>query len=212
MKRWTTSPGRVITSTGTTGSYMALRIGPSPPRTSPRFFGRGGTGHATARRVSPDEREGGELGGEGGLSRHAALSEYRIVRATIPFPARPMETSTGVLRPGTVSLRTRIEYAGEVAKAAVEKVRSRRCGRGPSRTRGTYHCPPGFRQSDSEAATRSLSINRRCLRQFYRVHRAAVSAYSGSRTRRSQLNAVTPFRLTSKIRVFCRIRGSTGPR
>jgi hypothetical protein len=37
------------------------------------------------------------------------LSEYRIVLATMPFPARPMETYTGFERPGTVTLRTRIE-------------------------------------------------------------------------------------------------------
>ena len=29
-------------------------------------------------------------------SRHAALSEYRIVRATTPFPANPMDTNTGL--------------------------------------------------------------------------------------------------------------------
>jgi hypothetical protein len=39
----------------------------------------------------------------------AARSEYRMVRATTPFPANPMETYTGCLCPGTVTLRTRIE-------------------------------------------------------------------------------------------------------
>jgi hypothetical protein len=37
------------------------------------------------------------------------LSEYRIVLATMPFPASPMETYTGFERPGTVTLRTRME-------------------------------------------------------------------------------------------------------
>jgi hypothetical protein len=39
----------------------------------------------------------------------AALNEYRMVLATMPFPAKPMETNTGFERPGTVTLRTRIE-------------------------------------------------------------------------------------------------------
>jgi hypothetical protein len=33
----------------------------------------------------------------------------QMVRATTPFPANPMETYTGCLCPGTVTLRTRIE-------------------------------------------------------------------------------------------------------
>jgi hypothetical protein len=36
-----------------------------------------------------------------------------------------METYTGLLRPGTVTLRTRIEYAGEVAGQAVRPPRLR---------------------------------------------------------------------------------------
>ena len=40
---------------------------------------------------------------------HATRSEYRMVLATMPFPASPMETYTGFERPGTVTLRTRIE-------------------------------------------------------------------------------------------------------
>jgi len=54
-------------------------------------------------------------------------NEYKIVRATIPFPARPMLTSSGVEGPGTVTLRTRIEYAGVVAGQAVKPWRLRQC-------------------------------------------------------------------------------------
>jgi hypothetical protein len=42
-------------------------------------------------------------------AHHAARNEYRMVLATMPFPASPMETYTGFERPGTVSLRTRME-------------------------------------------------------------------------------------------------------
>jgi hypothetical protein len=49
----------------------------------------------------------------------AARKLYRIVLATMPLPARPMDTYTGLLRPGTVTLTTRIEYAGDVAGQAV---------------------------------------------------------------------------------------------
>jgi hypothetical protein len=38
--------------------------------------------------------------------RHAARNEYKIVLATMPFPARPMDTYTGFERPGTVTLRS----------------------------------------------------------------------------------------------------------
>ena len=55
---------------------------------------------------------------------YAARSEYRIVLATMPLPARPMGTYTG-FDPGTVTLRTRIEYIGEVAGQAVRPCRSR---------------------------------------------------------------------------------------
>ena len=50
-----------------------------------------------------------------------------MVLATMPFPANPMDTYTGSLRPGTVTLRTRIEYAGDVAGHAVRPLRSRQC-------------------------------------------------------------------------------------
>jgi hypothetical protein len=49
----------------------------------------------------------------------AVRSEYRIVLATDPFPARPIDTMTGSERPGTFTQRTRIEYAGDVAGHAV---------------------------------------------------------------------------------------------
>jgi hypothetical protein len=54
-----------------------------------------------------------------------ARSEYRIVLATMPLPAKPMETYTGLERPGTVTLRRSIEYAGEVAGQAVRPWRAR---------------------------------------------------------------------------------------
>jgi hypothetical protein len=38
-----------------------------------------------------------------------AFRLYRIVLAIIPFPANPMDTMTGVERPGTVTRRTRME-------------------------------------------------------------------------------------------------------
>ena len=46
---------------------------------------------------------------------YAARNEYKIVLAIMPFPASPMDTYTGFERPGTVTLRTRMEYGGEVA-------------------------------------------------------------------------------------------------
>src|ERR1039458_5527307 len=58
-------------------------------------------------------------------AHHAGRNEYRIVLATMPFPANPMETKTGLLRPGTRTLRTSIEYAGEVAGHAVKPWRTR---------------------------------------------------------------------------------------
>jgi hypothetical protein len=36
----------------------------------------------------------------------AARNEYRIVLATRPLPAKPMDTYTGLERPGTVTLRS----------------------------------------------------------------------------------------------------------
>jgi hypothetical protein len=50
-----------------------------------------------------------------------------MVLATMPLPANPIETNTGFERPGTVSLSTRIEYAGELAGQAVRPLRSRQC-------------------------------------------------------------------------------------
>jgi hypothetical protein len=40
---------------------------------------------------------------------HAARSESRTVLATNPLPASPMETTTGVARPGTATFRMSIE-------------------------------------------------------------------------------------------------------
>ena len=54
----------------------------------------------------------------------------RIVLATTPFPASPMDTYTGLERPGTVTLMTRMEYLGEVAGTdpqAIEADAMRRC-------------------------------------------------------------------------------------
>jgi hypothetical protein len=34
---------------------------------------------------------------------HASLCEYKSVRATMPFPASPMDTYTGLERPGIVT-------------------------------------------------------------------------------------------------------------
>ena len=48
-----------------------------------------------------------------------------MVLATMPFPASPMETKTALSRTGTLTLRTRMEYAGEVAGHAVRPWRSR---------------------------------------------------------------------------------------
>ena len=38
-----------------------------------------------------------------------------MVLATMPFPASPMDTKSGLSRPGTATLKTRIGYPGEVA-------------------------------------------------------------------------------------------------
>lgn len=40
---------------------------------------------------------------------HGTFRLYKIVRATRPLFARPIETVTGIARPGTSTLRTRIE-------------------------------------------------------------------------------------------------------
>jgi hypothetical protein len=56
---------------------------------------------------------------------HARRIEYKMVRATMPFPANPMETKTGFERPGTFIRTTSIEYAGEVAGHAVKPWRTR---------------------------------------------------------------------------------------
>ena len=37
------------------------------------------------------------------VSRYTACSEYRIVLATMPLPANPIDTRTGSSRPGTVT-------------------------------------------------------------------------------------------------------------
>ena len=42
-----------------------------------------------------------------------------MVLATMPLLAKPMDTYTGLLRRGTLTLRTRIEYAGEFAGQTV---------------------------------------------------------------------------------------------
>jgi hypothetical protein len=47
--------------------------------------------------------------GVGDPPLQAARNEYRIVLATRPFPANPMETKAGLVRPGTFTRRTRIE-------------------------------------------------------------------------------------------------------
>ncbi len=59
------------------------------------------------------------------LVHHAARSEPKMVLATTPLPANPMETNSGLSRPGTFTLRTRMEYAGEVAGHAVKPWRTR---------------------------------------------------------------------------------------
>jgi hypothetical protein len=48
-----------------------------------------------------------------------------MVLAIRPFPANPMDTYTCFERPGTVTLRTRMEYAGDVAGQAVRPWRLR---------------------------------------------------------------------------------------
>ncbi len=48
-----------------------------------------------------------------------------MVLATMPFPTNPMETNTGLSRPGTFTLSTRMEYVGEVAGQAVRPWRSK---------------------------------------------------------------------------------------
>ena len=45
--------------------------------------------------------------------------------ATMPFPASPMEKKTGLSRPGTFTLRTRMENAGEVAGHDVRPCRTK---------------------------------------------------------------------------------------
>ena len=42
------------------------------------------------------------------LTGHPARSEHRMVLATIPLPANPMDTNTGVARPGTVTRSNRM--------------------------------------------------------------------------------------------------------
>jgi hypothetical protein len=44
------------------------------------------------------------------LRQPLEFAEYRIVLATVPLPASPMETMTGFDRPGTTTFSTRIEY------------------------------------------------------------------------------------------------------
>jgi hypothetical protein len=71
--------------------------------------------HDTGRR--PNEEVWTRVGGErqdqrhnrDELVHHATRRESRMVRATMPFPAKPMETKIGLLRPGTGTLRTSIE-------------------------------------------------------------------------------------------------------
>jgi hypothetical protein len=60
---------------------------------------------------------------------YAARNEYKIVLAIMPLPASPMDTYTGFERPGTVTLRTRMEYGGEVAgQAETPDALPARCG------------------------------------------------------------------------------------
>lgn len=42
-----------------------------------------------------------------GEPRHAARNEYRMLLATMPLPAKPTDTKTGVARPGTATLSNR---------------------------------------------------------------------------------------------------------
>ena len=69
---------------------------------------RGGRGGRATRQDHghSDYRHSPELAGRG---HHAGRNEYRMVLATLPFPANPMETKTGLSRPGTFTLRTRME-------------------------------------------------------------------------------------------------------
>jgi hypothetical protein len=55
----------------------------------------------------------------------AVLNEYRIVLAVMPLLAKPMEKKTGLSRPGTFTLRTRMEYAGELAGQVVRPCRTK---------------------------------------------------------------------------------------
>ncbi len=64
-----------------------------------------------------------------------------MVLATMPFPAKPMETKTGLSRPGTFTLRTRMEYAGEVAGHAVKPCRTRQWAERESVTVGSVRNP-----------------------------------------------------------------------
>src|ERR1019366_4619703 len=82
---------------------------------------------------------------------HAARSEYKIVLATMPLPASPMDTYTAFERPGTVTLRTRIEYAGDVAGQAVRPWSLRQCFANPR-----LRAVPSTRESDP-ASTRTPS-------------------------------------------------------
>jgi len=54
-------------------------------------------------------------GGDGVPSHHAARIEFKIVLVVMPLPARPMDTMTGLCRPGTVTLTTRTEVLGTAA-------------------------------------------------------------------------------------------------
>ena len=72
---------------------------------------------------------------------HAALTESKMVLATLPFPAKPMETKTGLSRPGTFTLSTRMEYAGEVAGHAVKPWRTRQWAERESVTVGSVRNP-----------------------------------------------------------------------
>jgi hypothetical protein len=70
-----------------------------------------------------DEDEDGDRVAK--FPHHAARSEYKMVLATVPFPARPIEKKTGLSRPGTFTLRTRMEYAGELAGQVVRPCRTK---------------------------------------------------------------------------------------
>jgi hypothetical protein len=64
-----------------------------------------------------------------------------MVLATTPFPANPMETNSGFERPGTFTLRTRMEYVGEVAGHAVKPWRTRQRAERESVTVGSVRNP-----------------------------------------------------------------------